>query len=105
MGTAAVIAAVAVAAERRIVDTLRAAGAHTPAAAIPLTPSSGLEAKRLQLLLHAGAVRSTGDGRYYLDDAAWEAHLRHRRRLASTLITGMLLALLVLLVLLVALRP
>jgi hypothetical protein len=69
-------------AERSLVRQLRATTAIAPASAILLTPRSRLARWQLARLGRSGAVVHTGDGRYWLDDAAFDRHRTRRRRRA-----------------------
>ncbi|WP_421730702.1 M20/M25/M40 family metallo-hydrolase [Brevundimonas sp.] len=77
--SAATMAAVRIRSERRIVRTLREAGAHAPdtAAALPVgrLPARGV----LRTLVKRKAVVEAGEGRFWLDEAAYEEHRNLRR--------------------------
>lgn len=72
-----VAALVLVARRRRLLRTLRAAGADAPDRAIPLG-ESGLSAWWLKRLTAAGVVRQTPAGLYWLDAAAYKGYRRVR---------------------------
>jgi len=78
-------AAVILLKEKHIVVAFRQAGALSPAAA--MTPAAIGVAERLAFLkLERRAVlKETGSGRFYLDEASWEALRRMRRRIALLL--------------------
>ena len=65
--------------DKRIVRTLRSAGADAPERAVPLTVRRPLGGWRLARLAGAGAIGQVGD-RYFLDLPGYAA-FRQRRRL------------------------
>ena len=69
-------------AEARIHRQLASAGALSAESAIPLSPTRPIERRRLQGLIHGGAVRLTADGRHFLDTDGWNRHHRKRERRA-----------------------
>lgn len=69
-------------AEARIHSRLADAQAFTAESAIPLTLSRSMERRRLQGLIHGGAVRLTADGRHFIDADGWGNYQRNRRRRA-----------------------
>jgi hypothetical protein len=69
-------------AEARIYRQLADAGAFADESAIQLSPIGPLERRRLQGLIHGGAVRLTANGRYFLDADGWSSYRRNRRRRA-----------------------
>jgi hypothetical protein len=69
-------------AEERIHRQLTDARALTAETAIPLAPSRGIERRRLQGLIHGGAIRLTADGRHFLDADGWAKYRSNRRRRA-----------------------
>jgi hypothetical protein len=79
-------AALVIAAERQVVERLRLVGAVREADAIPLDNLRPLEARRLQRLLDVGAVRKTGDGRYWLDEVKLAGRQRRRRRILGSVL-------------------
>jgi hypothetical protein len=78
MGASTVAIAIT-AAERRLVRRLRDAGARSAATARPLPGLRHLEARRLEHLKDAGAIREAAPGTYYVDDEAYEAYRGDRR--------------------------
>ena len=84
MATAAVAAASA-RERRRIVDALRGAGAVSAAAAVPPGRLGDVRFHMLARLQAGGVVRATPDGLLYLDEAAWVASVRARRRVAMVM--------------------
>lgn len=66
-------------AERRIHRRLRDSGAFDPQSAVPLSLSRSIERRRLEGLISHGAVRLTGNDRYFLDSEGWNRHQRDRR--------------------------
>ena len=90
MATAA-IAAAAAAAQRRVIETFRIAGATGPETAVMLPAlDSRLQRKTLERLLRVGAVHETEDGRAWLDEAVLAAYARKRRTRALVMIGGVL---------------
>jgi len=90
MATAAVAAAAA-AARRRVIETFRIAGATRPEDAVtPPAFDRRMERRILERLVRAGAIRETGDGRSWLDEAALAAYRRKRRTRALALAGAML---------------
>jgi hypothetical protein len=63
---------VSVKAARSVTRALLAAGADRPETAQPLDGLSLPRRRALQRLLRDGVVRQAGDGRYWLDGAAFE---------------------------------
>jgi hypothetical protein len=79
----AVLAALILATDKKIVRRLRAAGAINAAHAVEFDPPGPIGPARLRRMLSVGAVRDTGANRYYLDEAgyrAWRA-VRQKRAL------------------------
>lgn len=77
-------AALTVGTDRRLVRTLRAAGALDAARAIPLSPRSPLGRWRLHRLIGRGAVHEVG-ARFFLDETAFAAYRSARRRTVLTI--------------------
>ena len=75
----AVVAVLRLRKEREIVAALRDRAAVSEKAAATLTPSGGIKGSVLRSLVRNGAVRETGAGAFYLDEAAYAA-MRSRRR-------------------------
>jgi len=69
-------------AEASIHRQLANAGAFSAESAIPLSPNRSLERRRLQGLIHGGAVRLTANGRHFLDADGWDRYHRNRQRRA-----------------------
>ncbi len=69
-------------AEANIRRQLSSAGAVTAESAIPLSPSRSIEKRRLQGLIHGGAVRVTADGRHFFDADGWNTYHQKRERRA-----------------------
>lgn len=82
---ASTIAIAITAAERRLMRRLRAAGARSAATAQPLPELRMIEARRLEHLKDAGAIREAEPGRYWVDDEAYAAYRGDRRALALAL--------------------
>jgi hypothetical protein len=89
MATAA--AAVAAAAQRRVIETFTISGATSAEGAITMpAPDRRMERKILERLLAVGVVRETEDGRAWLDQEALAAYRRKRRTRALVLMGGVL---------------
>lgn len=69
-------------AEERVLRQLTDAHALTAETAIPLSPSRSIERRRLQGLIHGGAIRLTADGRHFLDADGLNIYRGNRRRSA-----------------------
>ena len=67
-------------AEARIYRQLAGARAFTAESAIPLSLNRSLDRRRLQGLIHGGAVRLTANSRHFLDAEGWSDYQRNRRR-------------------------
>jgi hypothetical protein len=77
--------------ERHIVDAFRRAGATTAEKAVaPEDINVGTHGPAWRVLNNRAIVRTTGDGRYYLDELSWEAS--RRLRLQRLLIVVVLVA-------------
>ncbi|MBK8097674.1 MAG: hypothetical protein IPK26_11240 [Planctomycetes bacterium] len=70
-------------AEARIHRQLTDAHATTADSAIQLSLSRSMDRRRLQGLVHGGAVHATANGRHFLDSAGWDTYHRNRRRRVS----------------------
>jgi hypothetical protein len=68
--------------EARIHRQLADARALTAESAIPLSLSRSIDRRRLQSLIHGGAVRLAADSRHFLDSDGWGNYRRNRRRRA-----------------------
>ncbi len=89
----AVIAAAALAADRRLIRRLRDAGATSPATATDLQATRGLDKRRIARLERRGVLVRAGANRFYLDEtahAAWEA----KRRLLALIVLALAFAVL-----------
>jgi hypothetical protein len=76
----AILAALVLRTDRRLVAELEAAGALTPATAAALAPRRALVRWRLARLSRAGAIGHSAAGGVYLDASGWAAYRRRRRR-------------------------
>jgi hypothetical protein len=88
-----VIAAAAMAlraTDRRLIRTLRRAGADRPQNAKPLMVRSPLARLRFRRLCHAGVIVQVSDGWCYLDLDAFAQYRRARRRRALVVLAVML---------------
>lgn len=77
----AVIAAAAMAADRRLVEQLQHRRAVSPESAQPVEARPGLERRRLAGLVRRGIVLEAGNGRFFLDQAAWAEYQAGMRRM------------------------
>ena len=78
------------AADRRLIRTLRRAGADRPQTAKPLTVRSPLARLRFRRLCNAGVIVQVSDGWCYLDLDAFAQFRRTRRRRALIVLAVML---------------
>ena len=78
-GALAAGAAMRMRSERRIVRTLREAGATSAASAARLSPGRLPMRGALRMLVRRGAVVETPEGLHWLDEAAYRAHRELRR--------------------------
>lgn len=83
---AVVIAAAARRAEERIIEHLRREGATRADRATDLDVESHLEHRRLERLVNARAVRQEPNGRFWLDEAIYDAYRSDRRGLILVVI-------------------
>lgn len=70
MPTLFMLPAVLAAAQEKVLQPLRAAGATTPERAVPLDLDDGTVRSVAQSLLRRGILVEAGAGRFYLDEAA-----------------------------------
>lgn len=96
----AVVAAMAMKAEREVVRRLMEKGAVDRTRAIPLTPDSRMQRSALDRLVRGGAVRRNGDLHWFDAEGAQRFHDFRRRRIAVLL--GVLTVILAILVVFVA---
>jgi hypothetical protein len=76
----AVFAALILRTDRRLVASLRAAGALTAATSTTLVPQHALVRWRLTRLQRVGAIGRNASGDVFLDAAGWKAYRRRRRQ-------------------------
>ena len=69
-------------AEARIYRQLADARAFTAESSIQLSLSRSIDRRRLQGLIHGGAVRLTANSLHFLDPDGWGNYQRNRRRRA-----------------------
>lgn len=69
-------------AEARIHRQLADAQAVSAESAILLSHHRSIDRRRLQGLIHGGAVHVTADGRHFLDADGWNRHHQNRQRRA-----------------------
>ena len=67
-------------AEARILRQLTDAHATTAESAIELALGRSMDRRRLDGLVHGGAVHATANGRHFFDSAGWDTYHRNRRR-------------------------
>ena len=89
--TSAVAAAVA-RERRRVVESLRAAGAVVPDRAVAPATLGDVRFHLLARLQRSGAIRTTADGLVYLDEAAWAAQSRLRRATVAVVLVAVAIA-------------
>ena len=83
---AAPVAAVIIRKEKDLIAHFRGAGALSPATAKSVT-ELGVDTRLAWSILEARAIiREAGEGLYYLDEPAWVAHQKRRRRIAMTML-------------------
>jgi hypothetical protein len=94
----ALLAALILATDRKIVRRLRAAGATSASHAIEFDPPGPVGHARLRRMVSAGAVRETGARRYYLDETGYQAWrvVRRKRALAILGIMAVVIMMLIL---------
>jgi len=93
----AVFVALIAGTDRRLVRTLRSAGALDAARAIPLSPRDPVGRWRLRHLVSRGVVYEVA-GRCFLDEAAYAADRSARRRKALTVTIPLVVLIIVVLV-------
>jgi hypothetical protein len=93
----ALLAALILATDRKIVRRLRDAGAINAAHAVEFDPPGPIGHARLRRMLSVGAVRDTGANRYYLDESGYQAWrvVRRKRALAILAVMAVVIAMLV----------
>lgn len=94
----AVVAAMRARREREIVGVLTAMDALDAGSAVPFTPADRMARQVLARLERRGAVHVAGNGRYWIDPAAYRAMVARRRRTALWIIGAALVVLLAVLV-------
>ena len=83
---AAPVAAVIIAKEKDLIAHFRRAGALSPTNAKSVT-ELGVDTRLAWTILERRAIiRQAGEGLYYLDESAWLAHQKRRRRIAMTML-------------------
>ena len=87
------IAAVMRRREQEVVDDFRAAGATSPERAQSYTALGFGESLALRRLHNRAVIREAAPGVFYLDEEVWAAVRRTRRRIATMLITVILILL------------
>jgi hypothetical protein len=78
----AIIAALIVGTDRRIVRSLKEQHALSPDAAVPLPEHGSIWRWRVHRLMGRGVLLLAPTDRVYLDEAAWQAYRSSRRRRA-----------------------
>ncbi len=74
-------------AERNIHRRLADARAFSAESAIQMSPGRPFEGRRLQGLIHGGAVRKTADNLCFIDADGWNAYQLARRRRVTFVIS------------------
>jgi len=90
---AAVIAAAMRRREQEVIDDFRAAGATAPGKAQPYEAMGPGESMAVRRLRNRAVIREAAPGMFYLDEEVWTAVRRTRRRLATTLLLVIAIAL------------
>ena len=85
----ALLAAVILATDRKILRRLREAGATSPARAVLFHPPGPIGRARLRRMITGGAVKETG-GHVYLDEAGYGRWRTARRKRALIVVTIMI---------------
>jgi len=80
--------------EREVVDDFRAAGATSPARAQSYNAIGLGDSLAIKRLRNRAVIRETAPGTYYLDEEVWAAVRRTRRKLATVMLSAIVLALL-----------
>ena len=86
----AIMAALILATDRKIVRRLREAGAVAPGLAVELDPPGPFGPARLRRMVTAGAVGTSGANRYYLDEQGYRAWRSVRRKRALVVLAIMI---------------
>jgi len=87
---AAAAAVVIIAKEKQLIEHFRRAGAIDPANAKTVTELNVDTRFAWSRLEGRAIIRQAGEGRYYLDEPAWEAHQQKRQRIARTMLVFVL---------------
>ncbi|RDE05261.1 hypothetical protein [Sphingomonas aracearum] len=66
--------------------------ALAPGDAVAFSPAGALARRRFEQLLGAGVLRPAGEGRYWMDLAAWHRWSERRRRLHAAVAVAICLA-------------
>ncbi|MFL5636370.1 MAG: hypothetical protein ACJ79F_06645 [Gemmatimonadaceae bacterium] len=77
--------------EREIVDDFRAAGATSTATAQSYTAIGLGESMALKRLRNRAVIREASPGKYYLDEEVWAAVRRLRQRMATVIVSLLVL--------------
>ena len=77
--------------EQEVVDDFRAAGATSPATAQSYTAIGLGDSLAIKRLNNRAVIREAAPGLFYLDEEVWAAVRRTRQRIATVLISVMLL--------------
>ena len=89
VGSSGAVAAMSLQAEKRITQALRDAGAVSPDTAITLAPGRLIQRGALRRLVRRSAVVEVGEGRYWLDDPAYQEMRNTRSSRAILLLFGL----------------
>jgi hypothetical protein len=85
MGASAA-AAIIIRRERELVEHFRSHAALSAAAAKTPTELAVEQRMAWVILLNRGIIRDAGGGRFYLDEAAWEANRAMKRKMAAVML-------------------
>jgi hypothetical protein len=92
VSSAPVIAAAAMAARRRVLNAFRQADATSDEKGIGFTPAHRMDERYFDALVAYGAIRETGRGTFWLDEARVSEHDSRRRKRAFAIMGGVLAA-------------
>ncbi len=75
--------------EKKTVAAFREVGATARDRAVDVATLGIRQGLAFRILRRHSIVREAGEGRYYLDEPAWEAHQARRRRIAVVLVVAL----------------
>lgn len=88
----AIIAGAMAKARRQVIAHFQSRGAVSADTAVAFEPDRHMQRRELDRLIAAGALRTTDDGRFFIDAAALDRHQRARRQretVAVIVVVGM----------------